>query len=155
MKKVFKYCFTMAAAAQAKSFADYGTTEVIHINENEVNGDKLKMVFASCYDAARRPNRTIFEDIRSEDADAFIWLGDYAYISRSERLNYLRLLEHPGELLSNLPTIMNSFLLSVKYTISKLTGHEQSKNYFEHSWSEWLAGGFDIYPGHMIEEGMM
>ena len=101
------------------------------MREADSNGQLLKFVFASCYDNTRKvkDGHSIMQDIREEDPDGFVWLGDYAYVSRSERLNYLRLLRHPSELIENFPTIINSFLLSVKYKMSKLTGYESTRTF--------------------------
>ena len=111
------------------------------------------VTFVSCYDASRNPAFDIFEFILSDAPDVLVWLGDFAYVSRSERVNYLKYLDDPAALVKALPSLGFKMLLKLRFWLAKRLGHErEEKNGL--SWYEWLKGGFDILPAEEIERRM-
>ena len=72
----------------------------------EITQPRLKFAVASCYDQWRVKGHSLFKDIeKEEELDAFVWIGDFAYVSRTERPNYIKLLKNPVKLLPKLPKL--------------------------------------------------
>ena len=107
-----------------------------------------------------------------------MWLGDFAYVSRSERPNYLKLLKNPLKHYNSLPGLAFQALLTAKYWLSLFLKYEASSKrvfvdreekggqkpdsdakYFTNqlhakmSWEEYLSGGIDVLPPHLIDMG--
>lgn len=69
-----------------------------------------KIAFGSCYDS-RFKNRDIFKYVLDDKPDYFVWLGDFAYISKSKQINYKELIKNP---IRNFPTLAFDILIKVK-----------------------------------------
>lgn len=69
--------------------------ETITLDSNQ-NG--ISLAFGSCYDDKFK-YKDIFKYINQDAPDLFIWHGDFAYISRSKRMDYISLAKSPKMLL--------------------------------------------------------
>ena len=61
--------------------------DVLQDDENDEVIRPLTLSFGSCFDVAF-PYQDIFKAVNADKPDVFVWLGDFAYVSRSKRMNY-------------------------------------------------------------------
>ena len=100
-------------------------TRVLSLESGEIiktgNKERVSIAFASCYDD-RFNYKSLFKFINEDSPDVFIWHGDFAYISRTKRKNYFKLLQSP---IKNLPEILFDQLLSLKsnFTLYAIPSH--------------------------------
>ena len=88
------------------------TGEILKIQKQ----DSVSIAFASCYDD-RFNYKSLFRYINEDKPEVFIWHGDFAYISRTKRKNYFKLLQNP---FSNFPEIFFDQLLGFKSKIKSV-----------------------------------
>ena len=96
------------------------TTEVLNYE------GPTTIAFGSCYEKSKRsPAFDIFKEIHEQNPDIFVWHGDYAYVSLTERIRFKSFLTDPILLLKSLPKLALHFVLKAKYWVSLRTGHEK------------------------------
>ena len=77
--------------------------------------NSLLLSFGSCFEF--NDMGSIFEAINGDLPDYFVWLGDFAYLSRSERLPYLSFIQNPILGLKNIDKIFIDLVLKVKFKV--------------------------------------
>ena len=85
----------------------------------EVVDSPLRIAFGSCFDVSF-PYQDIFKQINDDQPNFFIWHGDFAYISRTKRVNYLQYFYQPRMLSTDWPSLLLDMVLKAKHKVKKL-----------------------------------
>mmetsp|Transcript_9262 Transcript_9262/g.15575 ORF Transcript_9262/g.15575 Transcript_9262/m.15575 type:complete len:164 (+) Transcript_9262:192-683(+) len=103
----------------------------------------------------------------------FVWLGDFAYVSRTKRVDFLTPLQNPSQLPQVLPSLSFELIVQVRHKVKKLYDNfvcnskslkarlcklkvrDSDGDQFQSlPWKDYLAGGFEILPWEKIEMRM-